>query len=306
MILRYTLVRRYFRANPTTIEWNQTLRTHHDHGKYQQALKLFQLGIEKKSFVPNVVTYLTMIDVCKRLKSSGTLREIHRLIDASTVEHRHDDDVRLRSSIMDAYMKCDDLSGACDIFRSMKQPNLIDYCSLMTSCNQHAQYETTLDIARDMSTSLIVSSPIVCTLLLQACSALNRYDDGHRIQQLARHWLDKDKIFMNESMNFHLKFDNEQQALDIFERHRNQLTIIDYSSWMKYYNRQCRPDKTIEFYRRLTADTRMSVDHIVYVLVLQAIANGCCSQMSASIIERVNKHGINIDMSNALINMYGN
>jgi hypothetical protein len=75
---------------------------------------------------------------------------------------------------------------------------------------------------------------------------------------------------------------------------------------MKYYNRQYQPEKTIDLYYRLKTNSHIQIDHIIYVLVLQAIANGCCLHTSKQIHEQIKKYGTNIDINNALINMYGN
>ena len=137
--------KRTYRPNVNTIQWNKTIRTHQQNGNYQQALKLFQIGIEKKTFQPNSVTYLTILDICKELKSLPTLRTIHNLIDSS---QNHDDDIsnnpRIRSLLMDVYIKCQDVDSAYRVFQSMNERNLIDYCGLMTGFNNAGQYEKNL------------------------------------------------------------------------------------------------------------------------------------------------------------------
>ena len=75
---------------------------------------------------------------------------------------------------------------------------------------------------------------------------------------------------------------------------------------MKFYNRQYRPEKTIELYQRLKKNVRLSIDHIIIVLVLQAVANGCCVQFADEIVEQTKKSfNTNLDVNNALINMFG-
>ena len=309
-MLRTFLVKRTLQTSANTIQWNKTLRNHQASRNYQQALKLFQIGVEKRTFEPNAATYITMLDICKEMKSLPTLRTIHQLIDATKTSDTSQKEIynnpRLRSLLMDVYIKCQDLDGAHRVFQSMNEHHLIDYSALMTGFNQQREYERTLQLSNQIPSKMLFSSPILCTLLLQACSELRRYDEGENIHRSVGHLLSKDKILMNELMNFYLKFHKEQQALAIFERHHQQLTVIDYSSFMKYYNRQYQPEKTIDFYHRLKGNARLSMDHIIYVLVLQAIANGCCLRTSEQIRESVRKFESHIDVGNALINMYGN
>jgi pentatricopeptide repeat protein len=303
MLLRYLIIKRTYRSNTNTIQWNKTIRTHQINGNYQQALKLFQLGIEKQTFQPDSVTYLTILDVCKQLKSLSIVRTIHQLIDSSK---NLDDKSHLQSSLMDVYIKCQDLDSAYRVFQSMNERNVIDYGALMTGFNNQGHYEKTLKFAQDIPSSIKYSSPILCTLILQACSELNRYNDGLKIHRYGQKFLPHDKIFLNELMNFYLKFHQEKHALDIFEKYQSQQTIIDYSLLMKYYNRQYQFEKTIELYYRLKKNTKLKIDHIIFVLVLQAIANGCCLHTSQEISLDINSFGTNIDVNNALINMYGN
>jgi hypothetical protein len=75
---------------------------------------------------------------------------------------------------------------------------------------------------------------------------------------------------------------------------------------MKYYNRKYQPEKTIELYHRLKRNKHLKIDHIIAVLVSQAIANGCCLHTSQEISSDMKSFGTNIDVNNALINMYGN
>ncbi|CAF3990102.1 unnamed protein product [Rotaria sp. Silwood2] len=313
MLINYFLKRTY-RTNVNTIQWNKTIRNHQLNGNYQQALKLFQIGIEKKTFQPNSVTYLTMLDICKELKSLSTLRTIHHLIDSSknlnnNNNNNDDDDIynnpRIRSLLMDVYIKCQDLDSACRVFQSMNERNIIDYCGLMTGFNNQGQYDKTYELGKQIPSSMKYSSPLLCTLILQACTELKRYDDGYKIHQNGRHFLPGNKMFMNELLNFYLRFNQEKQALDIFENNSNQQTIIDYSLLMKYYNHQYQPQKTIDLYYHLKKNSHIQMDHIIYVLVLQAIANGCCLHTSKQIHDHINRFGTNIDIDNALINMYG-
>lgn len=312
MLIRF-FSKRTYRTNANTIQWNKTIRNHQVNGNYQQALKLFQLGIEKKTFQPNSVTYLTMLDICKELKSSSTLRTIHQLIDlskSSAHNNSNEDDIynnpRIRSLLMSVYIKYKDLDGAYQVFQSMKERNVIDYCALMTGLNNQEQFERTYELSKQIPLSIKFSSPTICALMLQACTGLNKYDDGYKIYQNGKKFLSTDKMFMNELLNFFLKFNQEKLALDIFENNLNRLTVIDYSLLMKYYNRQYQPQKTIDLYFHLRKNLNIHIDHIIYVLVLQAIANGCSLHTSEQVHDHIRKFGTNVDIDNALINMYGN
>ena len=107
MMFRNIFLKRTYGTHPNTIQWNKNkFETHQLNGNYQQALKLFQIGIEKKTFQPNSVTYLTILDVCKELKSLSTLRTIHNLIDTS---NDISNDPRIRSLLMNVYIKHQDL-----------------------------------------------------------------------------------------------------------------------------------------------------------------------------------------------------
>jgi pentatricopeptide repeat protein len=307
MMLRYLIFKRAYHSNPNTIQWNKTIRNHQANGNYQQALKLFQLGIEKQTFQPNSLTYLTILDICKELKSLSTVRTIHQLIDSSkTIDEDISNDPRIRSLLMNVYIKCQDIDSAYRVFQSMKERNIVDYGALMSGFNTQRQYEKTCEFFREIPSSIKYSSPILCTLMLQACSELKRYDDGLKIHQYGKDFLSHDKIFRNELLNFYLKFHQEKFALEIFDKYPNQQTIIDYSLLMKYYNRQYQPSKTLELYFRLKQNSHFKIDHIISVLVLQAIANGCCLHTSQQISQDMKIFGTNIDVNNALINMYGN
>ncbi|UJR23660.1 hypothetical protein I4U23_026644 [Adineta vaga] len=306
MMLVKFFFKRTYRTNVNTNQWNKTIRTHQINGNYRQALKLFQIGIEKNTFQPNSVTYLTMLDICKQLKSLPTVRTIHNLIDSTkTNDQEIFHDPRLRSLLMDVYIKCQDIDSAYRVFQSMTERNVIDYCGLLTGFNQQGKYEKTLELAKQIPSSMKYSSPILCVLILQACTELKLYNEGCKIHQYGKDFLPHNKVFMNELMNFYLKFHQEKQALDIFENYPTHQTIIDYSLLMKYYNRQYQPNKTIDLYFRLKTKTQIPMDHIIYVLVLQALANGCYLHTSEQICRDVKKFGMNIDVENALINMYG-
>lgn len=304
-MLRYLFLKRTYRTNPNTIQWNKMIKNYQISGNYQQALKLFQVGIEKQTFQPDSNTYLTLLDICKQLKSLPTLRTIHQLIDSSKNLQDISKNSHIKSLLMDVYIKCDDIDSAYRVFQSMNERNLIDYCGLMTGFNNHKQYEKTLELSKEIPLSIKYSSSILCTLILQACTQLKQYNDGYKIHEnIKKDLILKDKIFRNELLNFYLKFHQEKQALDIFNQY--QQTIIDYSLLMKYYNRQYQPEKTIDLYYRLKKQSNIQIDHIIYVLVLQAIANGCCLYTSEQISNDIKKFGTHIDVNNALINMYGN
>lgn len=307
MILRNLILKRTYQTNSNTIQWNKMIKNYQLNGNYQQALKLFQVGLEKQTFQPDANTYLTLLDICKQLKSLSTLRTIHQLIDSSKQYPDISKNSHIRSLLMDVYIKCNDIDSAYHVFKTMNEKNLIDYCGLMTGFNQQKQYDKTFELSKDIPLSIKYSSPILCTLILQACTYLKRYDDGHKIHQnIKKDFISKDKMLRNELINFYLKFYQEKQALEIFNQNQNQQTIIDYTIFMKYYNRIYQPDKTIQLYYHLKNQSSIQIDHIIYVLVLQAIANGCCLHTSQQILNDIKKFGTHIDIENALINMYGN
>lgn len=309
MMLINLVLKRTYRPPPNTIQWNKMIKNHQANGNYQQALKLFQVGIDKQTFQPDSVTYLTVIDICKQSKALPTLRTIHQLIDSSKTRPNHEDvskNARIRSLLMDAYVKCQDIENAYRVFQSMNERNLIDYCGLITGFNQQKQYEKTFELYRQIPSTIKYSSPILSTLVLQACTELEQYNDGLEIHRHSQKFLPQDKMLLNEIFNFYLKFHQEKPALDLFDKYSKHQTIVDYSLFMKYYNRTFQPEKTIDLYYRLKTQTKLRIDHIIYVLVLQAVANACCLHTSRRIQDDIRKFGMNLDIQNALINMYGN
>ena len=83
--------------------------------------------------------------------------------------------------------------NAYRVFKSMKERNLIDYCGLMTGFNNNKQYEKTFELSKQIPSAMKYSSPILCTLILQACSELKQYDYAYNIHQNTKHFLPNDK-----------------------------------------------------------------------------------------------------------------
>lgn len=309
MISRFLSIKRFHRTNPTTIQWNKTLRSHQTNGKHDQALKLFELGIDKKSFQPNSVTFLTMIEVCRDMKCLKSLKFIERLINQSKNDPSDHEEIyqnsRVRSLLMDGFIKCDDLQSAQRVFQSMEQRNNVDYAALMTALNQHGHFDKTWQIGKELSSKFIKSSTIVSTLIIQACAELDRYDEIVKLHRLIEDSLDKDKILFNSLISFYLKFNDEKSAWKIFEKFSSQKTVVEFSLFMKYYVRQHQPEKCLDLFQSMIKNNRVSMDHIPLVLCAQAIANGLCQYSVEPFLEYVHNSPKHMDVENSLINMYG-
>nr|XP_029120471.1 pentatricopeptide repeat-containing protein At4g19220, mitochondrial [Elaeis guineensis] len=116
------------------VSWNSMISGLMENGRFDQALDFFREMQKTSATQPDSVTVVTVIPVC------GELNLLHRgkSIHGFTIRRELDRmDCTIANSLLDMYLKCDDIATANLLFRTMANRDLISWNTMISGYSQN-------------------------------------------------------------------------------------------------------------------------------------------------------------------------
>ena len=135
------------------------------------ANKAIDLFAEIKENSDDIIILL-VLNACAQMKTKESLNLIKRIFEENS-KLFHDND-HLLTSLVDALVKCGDLSGANIIFSKMKR-NVISYSILMNGYLEEKNPKKVFDLYNQMKNEQLIPDSIVYLHLIKASSQIANY-----------------------------------------------------------------------------------------------------------------------------------
>lgn len=129
---------------------------------FQKAIDLFE-----KISDPDEVLVLLLFNACAKMPSTRSFSVAKDVL--SRIPPSFHRNPRLSAAAFDMYLKHDKLIEAEQLFANMKS-NVINYGNLMNACNGRNEPQKTLHLYQRMKIDRIDVNPVICLLLINACS----------------------------------------------------------------------------------------------------------------------------------------
>ncbi|XP_050222973.1 putative pentatricopeptide repeat-containing protein At1g03510 [Mercurialis annua] len=132
--------------------------------------KMRELGLE-----PNFITLLALLPACVGVANLNLIKEIHGYsIRNDTDPHNP----QLRSGLVEAYGRCGCLTNASNVFRGMKEKDVVAWSSLISAYALHGEARNALETFRQMEMAKILPDDITFLAVLKACSHAGLADEA--------------------------------------------------------------------------------------------------------------------------------
>ncbi|KAA8516161.1 hypothetical protein F0562_019340 [Nyssa sinensis] len=131
--------------NPDIVTWNCLLSGHFLHGSCQEVLTILR-QMQVAGFKPNSSSVTSVLQAISELGFSNFGKEIHGYV----IRNRLDSDIYVGTSLVDMYVKNDDLTNAQHVFESMKNRNIFAWNSLISGYSFKGRFEEALQLLNGM------------------------------------------------------------------------------------------------------------------------------------------------------------
>ncbi|MBA0828868.1 hypothetical protein Goarm_013498 [Gossypium armourianum] len=134
----------------------------------------FYRRMQELGLRPNLITLLALLPACVVLAALSSIKEIHGYAFRSNIEPHP----QLRSGLVEAYGRCASLVNARNVFRYMKERDVVAWSSLISAYALHGEARAALEVFKQMELAKVRPDDITFLGVLKACSHAGLADEA--------------------------------------------------------------------------------------------------------------------------------
>jgi pentatricopeptide repeat protein len=127
-----------------------------------------------KGVCPDEITMVSVLSACTGL---GAL-ELGKWVESYVEKERVQKNVELSNALIDMFAKCGDVDKATNLFRSMRERNIVSWTSVIGGLAMHGRGVEAVAVFEEMVRSGVTPDDVVFIGLLSACSHSGLVDKG--------------------------------------------------------------------------------------------------------------------------------
>ncbi|PON73125.1 Tetratricopeptide-like helical domain containing protein [Parasponia andersonii] len=156
-----------YNNNSDVFSWNKTLSEYIQVGENWLAVRCF-LNMIRSKVKCDVVTLVVILSAVVGTHDLGLGKQIH----AFAAKSGFDFDVSVANSLINMYSKSGSVYFAREVFKYMRELDLISWNSMISSCTQSGLEEESVNLFRDLLDTGLVPDQFTLASVLRACSSL--------------------------------------------------------------------------------------------------------------------------------------
>eukprot|EP00250_Pteridium_aquilinum_P013100 c21129_g1_i1 orf=752-2941(-) len=284
------------------IAWNAMMDAYAQQGGFLDAFQLItQMQLE--GFVPDIVTFVSLLSSCTSPESLNTGRQIHKLIQLLGPGL----DVALGNTLLNMYGKCGSLEEAQMVFDQMAQRNVVSWNAMITACIQCGQEKTALGLFQDMQQEGM--APDVVTLLgvIDACAAQAVLSEAKQTHgYIERFGLVSNAMIVSALIKMYNKCGSLEDAQRVFDETPVKDVIL-WNTMIASYAQHGLGEKALQMFEQMKM-YGVKPNESTLAIVLSACSHaGLASKGKQYFLEITQEHGITPTMEhyNVLIDLLG-
>ncbi|KAI5084955.1 hypothetical protein GOP47_0001124 [Adiantum capillus-veneris] len=248
--------------NRNVVLWNIMIAGHSDSSK--EALKLLT-QMRKDSLEPDEVTYLNVLKACAREEDLKVCQIIHNCC----VEHGHESNLYIGSSLVDVYGICGRLIEAWRVFEVMPERNIVSWNAIVGGCAQQGHEDVALELFGQMQVEGHYAEEIPYVSVFNACADLADLKQGKFIHARFLFNSKQQNLFIgNALVDMYSKCGAMRDALRVF----NNMLEKDAVSWnalISGYAQHGHGKQALEFAEKMEGEG-IQFNEITFVGILTA------------------------------------
>ncbi|MCO5568454.1 hypothetical protein L7F22_022153 [Adiantum nelumboides] len=212
-------------VDKNVISWNAMLAVYTQHGQTKKAFDLFNC-MEMQGFIPNHVTFITLLPACTSQGNVAEAKRIHTRI----LHNDFESSVNLENALLDTYGKSGDVELAYSVFVRMPERDVISWNVISEAYLQQGQSSEAFYFFKQMQEECVFPDDVSCVTVLSACVSEEALTQGRQIHNMLIHSEDVlDVIVGTALVNMYGKCGHLQGARLVFEEIQSR-NIISWNA----------------------------------------------------------------------------
>ncbi|XVF29274.1 hypothetical protein REPUB_Repub15cG0106700 [Reevesia pubescens] len=164
-----------FRMMPVkdNVAWTAVISGFVSNEMYEEAFRWF-IEMLQKSVKPNSLTLSSLLSASANLAILNHGQQMH----AQAMKMHLEFDPSIQNSLVSMYSKCGNVADACQVFMSIKEPNIVSFNSMITGFAQNGFGEEALKLFRKMQSEGQEPNHITFLAVLSACTHVGLVEVG--------------------------------------------------------------------------------------------------------------------------------
>ncbi|KAG6395013.1 hypothetical protein SASPL_145604 [Salvia splendens] len=275
-----------YSIKPDIVTWNSLLSGHLHHGSCQEVLNILQ-HMQNGGFKPNNRSMTTVLQAVSELHYLHLGQEIHCFV----IRNGIDSDIHVITSLLDMYVKNDDLNSARAVFDGielagridealdvMKQikdsglaPNVVSWTALISGSCQNGYHRQVLDFFYQMQAEGVKPNSATIASLCRACAGLSLLQRGKEAHCISiRNEYVEDVFVCTSLIDMYSKCGSLETAYRVFQAAENK-TLASWNSMIMGFSSYGHGKEAISLFHRMREEKKLQPDPIT----MTALLTGC-------------------------------
>ncbi|CAF1285026.1 unnamed protein product [Rotaria sp. Silwood1] len=269
-------------------------------GYVKNNMSIKAIDIYNEIHVPNDITTIILFNACAQLGTNEALNLVKNV--SKEMPKSFYSNVRLSVSLLDALMKCGDVTDAQELFNNSMKKSIEMYGAMMKGYIKNNMSEKAIELFNKIQTP----DEVIVTLLFNACAQLETTEALNLVKKISKeipksfYW----NPFVSTSLlDAFIKCGDLSSAEILFSKMKK--SVIDYGSLMNGFIKDNNPEKVLNLFNQMKIDG-IEANEMIYLYVIKALCQIADYSLSKSIIEKIpNSFLVNHQIQNSLIHMWG-
>ena len=249
------------------ITWNVMIGAYAGSGRGFEAYDLY-LKMKEEGFLPNAVTYVSLLNACASTGALEWVKDVHRHI----LEGGYESDVRVGNALIHMYAESGSIEDAAVVFDRMKERNIITWTVMIGAYAGSGRGMEAYDLYLKMKEEGFQPNAVTYMSLLNDCASTGALEWVKDV-----HWLileggyESDVRVGNALVHMYAKSGSIDDAQLVFER-MEECDVMTWNIMIGGLGQHGRGQDALDLFRKMKADGLVP-DACSFVALLSACSH---------------------------------
>lgn len=281
--------------------WTAMIASYVDCGHGNQALQMYGQMFQE-GFLPNKVTFITILAACAGFAMLGLGKSIHACI----TQFEFKSDIVLETALVNMYGNCFAVEVAYGVFINMKQQNVLSWNVMVGAYNAVKKAKEAFQLSRQMICTGILASKVSFVNLLSMYASQEALDEGRRLHACIEvgNYL-SDAEVQNALLSLYAKCGSIELATAIFHN-MSDPSVVSFNTMIAVYTDYKLEENAIELLKLMWQE-RLVPNVATFTSILKACAGQAALTIGKLVYACITEEGLKPDevLLAAVVSMYG-
>ncbi|XP_077235815.1 pentatricopeptide repeat-containing protein At2g27610-like [Tasmannia lanceolata] len=254
-------------SQPDLSAYNNLLFDYSRNNLNLEALSLFS-ETHRSDISVDGSTFSSILKVCGCLSDRILGKQIH----CHCIKYGWETDTSVGTSLVDMYMKCDNIQDGEKVFDKMPERNVVSWTSLFSGYTRNGLSELVLELFFKMQMEGVKPNPFTFASVLSACAAQGTVEKGIQAHgQVIKFGFDSTVFVCNSLMNMYSKSGLIRDAITMFESMENR-DAVSWNTMITGFVSNGFDLEGLEVFYRMRA-AGMTLTQLIFATVIKLCAN---------------------------------